>query len=146
VGATPAAERVWRYVTVAEGCWLWTGCLSTAGYAKIGKGSRGEGWIGAHRVVYEALVGPIPDGLVIDHLCRNRACVNPAHMEVVTQCENTLRGESPMAQQKRRTHCPEGHAYTPDNTVVDKQGKRRCRTCKVVYLRNYRARRREETA
>lgn len=85
----------------------------------------------AHRVAYEVPVGPIPDGLQPDHLCRNRACVNVEHLELVTSQENTRRGVSLAAQRAQRTHCPAGHEYTPENTYVQPtSGQRRCRTCK----------------
>jgi hypothetical protein len=83
----------------------------------------------AHRIAYELYVGPIPDGLVIDHLCRNRGCVNPEHLEPVTRGENVRRGMHPTAVLVRENHCGKGHKFTPDNTIVRKNGKRECRTC-----------------
>lgn len=77
------------YVVDENGCWLWQGCLNVRGYGQLGKGSRA-----AHRVFYERHVGPIPEGLTIDHLCRVRHCVNPAHMEPVTVAENVRRGSA----------------------------------------------------
>jgi hypothetical protein len=82
----------------------------------------------AHRFSYEAYVGPIGAGLHIDHLCRVRSCVNPKHLEPVTQRVNTLRGEGRAALQLRVTHCPRGHEYTPDNIYLWR-GHRACRTC-----------------
>lgn len=107
-----------------SGCWLWTAYLDKKGYGRLrwqGKGCK------AHRLVYELLVGPIPAGLQIDHLCRVRNCVNPAHMEPVTLAENVRRGTSG-AINRTKTHCPKGHEYTADNTYTHK-GKRACKAC-----------------
>ena len=87
----------------------------------------------AHRFMYEYLIGPIPDGMTIDHLCRVRKCVNPMHMEVVTQKENMLRGNTLQAKNKNKTHCVRGHEFTPDNTLVYRRNNgymRICRKCK----------------
>lgn len=113
-------------------CWIWQGGLCGSDYAS--GGGYGVTWrdgraVGAHRAYYEDLVGPIPDGLVIDHLCRTRSCVNPGHMEPVTSAENTLRGESPMARKARQTHCIHGHPLSGDNVYVQPNGRRRCRAC-----------------
>lgn len=109
-------------------CWVWTGRLNSAGYGRIryeGKCQR------AHRVSWQMHHGPIPDGLTLDHLCRNTACVNPAHLEAVPQRVNVLRGVSPMAVNARKTHCINGHEFTPENTARRKSWSRgrMCRTC-----------------
>lgn len=104
---------------------MWTGCIHPTGYGKLGRD--GHTYY-AHRYVYEQTVGPIPDGMVLDHLCRNRACVNTAHLEVVTQRENVLRGDTIPARNVVKTHCPHGHEYTPDN-IYWAAGHRRCATC-----------------
>ena len=93
----------------------------------------------AHRVVYEILVGPIPVGLELDHLCRNRACVNPDHLEPVTTRTNLLRGYSPWACRARQTHCKRGHEFTPENTYGTGDGRRYCRTCRRAHHRESRA-------
>lgn len=93
-------------VRIEDGCWTWTAQLTPDGYGRRSKNPKS-----AHRYVYERLVGPIPEGLQIDHLCRNRACVNPAHMEPVTNWENTLRGENFIAKQVKGNTCPKGHPY-----------------------------------
>ena len=116
-----------------NGCWVWQLALNRTGYG-IMKRSRWNRSKLVHRVAYEEAVGVIPDGLVIDHLCRNRACCNPSHLEPVTQEVNIARGIDGLAvaNQKRRsmTHCKRGHEFTPENTYVfPSNGQRRCRTC-----------------
>lgn len=108
-------------------CWLTTGTISAKGYGRIWLSGR---HYTLHRVVYELLVGPIPKGMQIDHLCRVRACSNPAHLEPVTPAENTRRGESFSAQNARKGQCLRGHEFNEENTYlrVDKPG-RGCRPC-----------------
>ena len=122
-------------------CLTWTGAKTTLGYGTIG-------WQGkkvyAHRLAYETLVGPIPEGLVIDHLCRNRACVNVNHLEPVTQGVNALRGVGVMALNARKTHCKRGHEFTPENTYIDADGRRGCRTCRRMARRAADRRRAQE--
>jgi hypothetical protein len=121
-------DRFWAKVAVAEnGCWEWQASITKHGYGRFSAvGSRPEL---AHRLAYQALVGQIPSGLVIDHLCRNRRCVNPSHLEVVSADVNTLRGGCPAAVNAKKTHCPNGHPLVGDHLSVDALGKRRCRTC-----------------
>lgn len=113
-------------------CWVWTGCRNNGrGYGQFRVGGRLDGKTKlVHRLVYDLLVGPIPEGLQLDHLCRNRACCNPAHLEPVTQEENRRRG----LRGGLNTHCLNGHEYTPENTYHYKgkpgRGRERvCRTC-----------------
>ena len=110
----------------SDECWLWTAARDTAGYGQFNV--RGK-HIRAHRFAYELLVGPIPEKRVIDHLCRNRDCVNPAHLEPVTNRENILRGVSKPAIYASRTHCSQGHLYSNDNTYFRPDGGRKCRAC-----------------
>jgi hypothetical protein len=96
----------------------------------------------AHRVIWEMTHGPIPSGLEVDHLCRNRACVNPRHMALVPHRENTLRGMAPTAINARKTHCPAGHPYDGENTYMAPDGWRQCMTCRREWQRRFRARHR----
>lgn len=122
----PTSEDLfWRNVAVTPSCWLWTGYIADTGYGQFASGHTRL----AHRISYQLVVGPIPEGLQIDHLCRVRHCVNPLHLEPVTQRENLLRGETITARNAAKTHCPRGHAYTAENTYVRPRGSRECRTC-----------------
>lgn len=115
-----------------SGCWLWTASTDNAGYGCFGvKDERSACWrtVRAHRLAYETAVGPIPDGLVLDHLCRVRNCVNPDHLEPVTSGENVLRGDTITARCAATTHCPQGHPYDEKNTYHNPAGFRACRTC-----------------
>lgn len=110
---------------VAGGHWLWTGSHSTAGYARLAGVGAGAKPLYAHRVAYELFIGPIPDAMQIDHLCRVRGCVNPHHLEPVTSAENGRRGLRGVLT----THCPRGHEYNAENTYRYGNS-RQCKTCK----------------
>jgi len=130
---SPPHIRVLSRAEVIAGCWQYTGSRDKYGYGRL------TVWYPAtksfktektHRLVYEGLIGNIPSGLTIDHLCRNRACVNPDHMEVVTNHENTLRGIGPSAINHRRTECQRGHPLSGPNLHMRPSGRRQCLTCK----------------
>lgn len=133
------AYRLWgKFDRAASGCWLWNAALHTGGYGII---TINKKRLFAHRVMYELIVGPIPAGLHIDHLCRVRSCVNPMHLEPVTSAENTKRGQGNGA----KTHCPQGHPYDESNTrTYTNQGgytMRLCRACNLAAQRRLRERR-----
>jgi hypothetical protein len=117
-----------RFVIEPDGCWSWQGHCDPLGYGR---------WAGklAHRLIWESLNGPIPEGLELDHLCRNRRCVNPAHLEPVTHAEN-MRRSAPAT----KTHCINGHPYDEANTYIRPTGQRDCRLCTAARQRAYQAR------
>lgn len=130
-GRRPLLERLLERVTVdSNDCWIFGGNLSPDGYGRLRDESRRT--VRAHRAAYTELVGPIPEGLELDHLCRVRSCVNPAHLEPVTGKVNAERGVASRRAEGliRTSHCTKGHAFTPENTYVDPRGARACRICK----------------
>ena len=124
-------ERFWEKVAPAgpDECWLWTASLNDGGYGQFALDGRPHR---AHRIAYELMIGPIPDGLHIDHLCRVRRCVNPYHLDPVTNEVNTARGLLRKSPPKAKPECRNGHPFTDDNVRVDPEGWRRCRTCERV--------------
>lgn len=127
--ASAIADRFFAKVNAEGPCWEWTAAtMKQNGYGVFNRG-RSDGTVLAHRFSYELLVGPIPDGLQLDHLCRNRICVNPDHLEPVTQRENLLRGTTLPGQNARKDRCPQGHPY---DRVYMGRGKpvRVCGTCR----------------
>lgn len=125
-----------RYIQkTTKGCWLWMGAVQSRGYGNY----RGKL---AHRVSYQKYKGEIPKGMTIDHICRDRLCVNPEHLRVMTQKDNNLCGESPVAVNKRKTHCSNGHELNSDNVKIcrRKDGiRRKCMKCEAEYKRRRRA-------
>jgi hypothetical protein len=122
------SERFWSKVEKTETCWLWTASKDRAGYGWFGKDGTATK---AHRWAYESLVGPIPEDLVIDHLCRVRNCVRPDHLEPVTVAENTRRGLTGINLMNQDT-CRNGLHPWPASAKVSADGYRRCRECAVI--------------
>lgn len=130
----PVEDRFWEKVNMTDSCWPWTGAILSTGYGRFtidGKGKQ------AHRVAYEMTCSPIPKGLDLDHLCRNRACVRPSHLEPVSRRENLLRGVSA----RGITRCPKGHPYDGANVyfVTNRHGNKvqRCRACSRASSKAY---------
>ncbi len=134
-------ERFWSRVDKTQTCWNWIGGLNHAGYARIRVNGRARM---AHAWAYEQKNGAVPSGLELDHLCRNRRCVNPAHLEPVTHTTNIQRGAGRAPTNARKTRCRNGHAFSVDNLVTSdlKYGQRRCRTCWNKYQRQRRTEKR----
>ena len=139
--------RVWDKFAVGDesGCWNWLANRTRGGYGLIHRRNEPGLTSLTHRIVYEIVRGPIPEGLDIDHRCRNRGCVNPFHLEPVTGDENNRRGESFSAENARKTHCPRGHLFDVVNQTGTRIGKRRCRACAREATRAYRQRQRAAT-
>jgi hypothetical protein len=137
----PHPDRFWMRVRKTATCWEWTGHISADGYGRYRLGGR---FLQAHRIAYELIVAPIPSGLTLDHLCRNRRCVNPDHMDPVTHRVNILRGISPSAFNSTRTHCIHGHPFDQANTAISKRGYRICRECGRIRLRERRRQQRDD--
>lgn len=122
----PPDVRFFAHVDADGDCWLWTGGMTADGYGAFDD-------MLAHRWIWRHLVGPIEDGCELDHLCRNRACVNPDHLEAVPSAVNKARSYSPWAIHARVTHCPRGHPYEGDNLILEPRSngrvRRQCREC-----------------
>jgi hypothetical protein len=135
---TPLERFEAKYTVQPNGCWQWTAGKSWKGYGRFRLNGKQPQ---AHRVAYRLYRGPVPDDLVIDHLCRNRLCVNPDHMEITTNRVNCCRGESPTIVSWREDRCIRGHPFDDANTIVSVRPsgtiKRRCRTCKNEQARRY---------
>jgi len=130
-------KTFWNKVSKTSGCWFWTGYIRPNGYGQYSTAGQS---FKVHRLAYESLVGPIPSGKQIDHLCRVRHCANPSHMEAVTQKENILRGNGFAARNARKSHCPFGHLLDG----IKPSGYRYCKTCNQREDDRYYARKRQE--
>ena len=137
IARTATEERFWEKVEKTDTCWLWLGALGHFGHGTF----KVEGkTVKAHRYAYELLIGSIPDGLVLDHVCQIPPCVNPDHLEPVTQRENVQRGSTPPANNARKELCLNGHVFSTENTRFDPKTKHRiCRTCARETMREIRA-------
>jgi hypothetical protein len=143
------AARVGQFGTVRErmlrrvktdhqtGCWNWTGALANGKYGHLFVDGRMQK---AHRIAYRMVVGPIPHGMDLDHLCRNTKCVNPNHLEPVTRSENLRRSPLMGHINANKTHCIRGHEFTAENTRVRPNGHRVCKECMRMHIRNWRKR------
>lgn len=133
-------QRFWDKVEriTESGCWIWTGNITRKGYGLFKIHPKN---VSVHRYVYKTLVGPIPDELQLDHLCRVRNCVNPHHLEPVTARENSMRSMITEGYiNANQTHCPKAHPYSGDNLYIEKStGRRRCKICMNDNLRKYRS-------
>lgn len=134
--AIPMEIRFWKYVRKTETCWLWTGATSGKGYGRVWLDGR---MVVAHRVAYELSVGPIPDGMELDHVrargCTSTLCVNPAHLEPVTRMVNVLRSSGFTSVNAKKTHCVHGHELSGENVLLRPNGQGRwCVTCRRAQI------------
>jgi len=120
-------DRFIGKIRFTDTCWVWEGHVQSDGYPSFVILSKK---VLAHRFSYEEFVGDIPEGLQLDHLCRNRRCVNPSHLEPVTCLENLMRGQTMNVLNKLKTHCKNGHEYTKENTYLRNNGWRYCKICR----------------
>lgn len=135
----PLIDRLDSKIDKTSSCWIWNGKVDKTGYGSFGmrveKACRTRA---AHKIVYETLVGEVPEGMQLDHLCRIPLCVRPDHLEVVTPRENTLRSNGIAAINARKTHCVHGHEFTVENTYIHKKrGSRHCKACIKVATMKY---------
>lgn len=135
--AKDPADRL-RYVIAENDCWVWLGAKDKDGYGQISIKKPRCTTLRAHVVSYEAINGKVPTGLVLDHLCKNPSCINPTHLEPVTNKVNILRGVGRAALNAQKTRCPKGHPYAGGNLYVNPKGQRICRLCNCYAQQRYR--------
>ena len=132
----------WTYIDKTDTCWLWTGS-KVGGYGVYSTGATRGLEEQAHRFAWQALVGEIPEAMELDHICGIRNCVNPGHLQLVEQGFNRKQGlKVARANQKARTHCKRGHEYTDENTYIEREGWRRCKSCQALSQKEYHERKR----
>jgi hypothetical protein len=139
----PLATAIAMFADRPTDCWDWPGGYFHHGYGRVFHDGKQRL---SHKVAYEVLVGPVPEGLELDHGCRNRRCFNPRHLEPVTHRVNSLRSHNVGALNARKTHCKHGHEFTPQNTRMRKRRRgleRVCRQCVLDETHRRRARHRE---
>lgn len=134
----PELDRFIEKVLIADsGCWEWVGSRLPSGYGRFGDVNKRSAMVLAHRWSYEYFAGPIPAGAVIDHMCRNKLCVNPLHIDAVTPYENNARS-IPFRRTHTDTHCVNGHAWNESNIYRKKGGGKNCRTCRNLSVVRWR--------
>ena len=142
--------RLLSKIKKTETCWLWEGQKNVNGYGKIGIGSRTDKtnrMVYAHRLSYEIYVGPIPEYLTINHICKVRNCVNPSHLEAITLIENLKKadlGKNTGLKQRSKTHCPSSHEYDKRNVRIARDGSRKCKPCQTKRSREWYQKKRME--